>query len=77
MKVPAIRKQRLAFGAVALCLLLFVAELGVVFWVRGLSLAKYVSGRNMISGPVYVVILLVFAVMPAIVVQRQTEVGTG
>ncbi len=60
---------RLSVGATALMLLL-LAELGVVFRLRGLSLGEYLAGRDPVSGTVYAVMLLVFAVMPLLVLRR-------
>jgi len=50
-------------GAIALVLLLAV-EFGVVLALRGLSVSEYVAGRDPVSGSVYVVSLLLFAIMP-------------
>ncbi len=72
LAVPPRPWIRLSVGATALGLLL-LAELGVVFWLRGLSLGEYVAGRDPVSGTVYVVMLLVFAVMPLLVLRRTSS----
>lgn len=61
--------QRLAVGLVALGLLLF-AEVTVVLWMRGLTIAEYVAGRDPVAGTVYVAMLAVFAAMPFFVVRK-------
>lgn len=63
---PATTAGRLVAGFVALVLLL-VAELTVVLSLRGLTVAEYVEGRDPVSGSVYVVMLIVFALMPSLV----------
>ena len=57
---------RLAVGVIALTLLL-TAELTVVLWLRGLSIAQYAAERDSVAGLVYVVMLGLFAVMPLLV----------
>jgi hypothetical protein len=60
---PVAWGARLGAGLVALGLLLLV-ELTFVLWVRGVSVAEHVAGRDPGSGTVYVVLLGVFAMMP-------------
>jgi len=57
-------------GGAALALLI-CAELAVVFFVRGQRLDDYVASRDPVSGSAYVLALLLFAAMPAIVVRRK------
>lgn len=57
------RAGYLISGAVAL-LLLLVVELSVVLAIRGLSVDQYLAERDPLAGGVYVLMLLVFAVMP-------------
>lgn len=57
---------RLAVGLVGVVLLLAV-EFTVVLALRGLSLAGYFAGRDPVAGAVYVALLALFAVMPALV----------
>jgi hypothetical protein len=61
--------QRLAVGLVALGLLL-LAEVTVVLWMTGLTIAESVAGRDPVAGTVYLVMLAVFAAMPLLVVRR-------
>ncbi len=55
--------SRLAAGGLALGLML-LAELGVAFTLQGRSMATLFRGRDPISGSVYLVSLLLFALMP-------------
>ena len=59
-------RSRLSVGFAALGLLL-IAELLVVLLVQRASLAEYVAGRDPISGAVYLLALLLFALMPWLV----------
>ena len=61
--------RRLALGVVALALML-LAEFALVAWLRGEPIREYLAGRDPVSGSVYYVLLVVFAVMPALVRQR-------
>lgn len=56
----------LAIGALALALLLTV-EFTVVLKLRGLALGDYFAARDPVAGTVYVLLLLAFAAMPAVV----------
>ena len=62
-------RHALAAGVTGL-LLLLGAELGVVVWLRGLSPAEYVAGRDPVAGSVYLAMLSLFAVLPAVVAVR-------
>ena len=66
LAVPSTRSARLGMGCIALGLLV-VAEFGLVFWVRGLSIREYLATRDPVSGTVYYVMLGVFAIMPLLV----------
>jgi hypothetical protein len=57
-------RTRLAAGAVALGLLV-LAESALALWLQGLSLRQYVQSRDPISGSAYLIMLGVFAIMPA------------
>lgn len=50
-------------GSIALALLLS-CEFTVVLWLRGSSVAEYMSNRDPVAGTVYVVLLALFAGMP-------------
>jgi hypothetical protein len=63
--VPAASSSRLAMGVIALGLMLF-AEFGLVLWLRHLSLRDYFATRDPVSGSVYYLVLLLFALMPLI-----------
>lgn len=60
---------RLAVGLLGVALLLAV-EFTVVLALRGLSPAEYFAGRDPVAGAVYVALLALFAVMPALVQRR-------
>ena len=56
---------RLAVGLIALGLLL-LTEFTAVLWIRGLTIAEYLAGRDPVAGTVYVVLLAAFALMPSL-----------
>src|SRR6185295_1332399 len=58
----------LIIGFVALGLLV-VAELGLVM-LRGVAFSEYIASRDPVSGAVYLAMLLAFAIMPRLFVQR-------
>jgi hypothetical protein len=64
--LPAARPARLATGGLALALLL-AAELGVALIVQDRPLADHVASRDPVSGTAYLIMLGVFALMPALV----------
>ena len=59
----------LGTGCLVLVLLL-TAELSFVLWLRGLSLKAYLAERDSVSGTVYLMMLLLFAVAPVLVAER-------
>lgn len=67
--LPATGYTSLAAGLLAL-LFLLLAELTVVPRVRGVDIADYFAGRDPISGAAYLLMLGVFALMPALVHRR-------
>jgi len=69
LALPSAATCRLGMGSIALGILLF-AEFTLVLWLRGLSISKYLSGRDPVSGTVYYVMLGVFAIMPLLVARR-------
>jgi hypothetical protein len=72
--LPAAAAPRLAAGSLALALLV-AAELGLGTWLSGRSVADVVAARDPVSGPVYLAMLLVFALMPAALAWRERRVG--
>jgi hypothetical protein len=60
------RPVLLAAGTLALAFLLFV-ELTLVLGLRGMSFDEYIASRDPVSGTVYLVMLIVFALMPLVV----------
>jgi hypothetical protein len=68
--LPPAAAARLGPGLLALVLML-AAEFTVVLRVRRLTLAQYVAGRDPVSGIVYILMLLAFAVMPLMIERRK------
>jgi hypothetical protein len=66
LSVPWILSGRLGMGFIGLGLML-VAEFTFVLWIRGISIREYLKTRDRVSGLVYYILLVVFAVMPAMV----------
>jgi hypothetical protein len=64
----------LAVGAAALVLLLGAEWLAGV-WLQGRSFADYVADRDPVSGTMYALLLLVFALMPWLVCKRRPVGG--
>lgn len=64
----------LAVGAAALALLL-VAEWLLGLWLEDRSFADYLADRDPVSGAVYALMLLVFALMPRVAARRCQRVG--
>jgi len=64
--LPSLPSARLGTGCIALVLLL-VAEFGFMLRLRRLSIRVYLATRDPVSGTVYYVMLVVFAVMPLLV----------
>ncbi len=66
LSVPFTFSSRLGMGLLGLGLML-LAEFTFVLWIRGISVKDYLRTRDRISGAVYYLMLVVFAVMPGIV----------
>ena len=66
LAVPPMPSVRLAMGCIALVLML-IAELGFVLWIRGLPIKQYFATRDPVSGATYYALLVVFAIMPVLV----------
>ena len=69
LTLPPTPSSRLGMGCIALALLL-VAEFTLVLWLRGMSLSEYFASRDPVSGTVYYVMLVVFALVPLFVARR-------
>ena len=67
--LPFTLATRLGVGSVALAFLLAV-EFTVVLWLRGLTIGEYIRQRDPVAGTVYILMLGVFAAMPAFVARR-------
>jgi hypothetical protein len=63
LALPFTLSIRLGMGCIALGLML-VAELALVLRLRRLSIREYLATRDPVSGTVYYLMLVVFAVMP-------------
>ena len=62
--LPSTTAARLGTGVLALGIAL-LAEFALAFGLQGMTPAAYIAGRDPVSGPVYAVLLLLFAAMPA------------
>jgi hypothetical protein len=60
---------RIAVGLIALGLLL-LTEFTVVLGIRGLTITEYLAGRDLVSGTVFAVLLVAFALMPLLGIGR-------
>ena len=69
LSVSPMSSARLEMGCIALVLLL-IAEFGFVLWLRGISIKDYLATRDPVSGTVYYVMLVVFAIMPLLIARR-------
>lgn len=67
--IPSVASMRLGMGGIGLALLL-AAEIGLAPWLRGLSVREYLATRDPVSGTVYYLMLVVFAIMPLFVARR-------
>ncbi|MGA2004679.1 MAG: hypothetical protein ABSG70_14935 [Terriglobales bacterium] len=77
LRLPPDCLKRLAFGCVALGLMLLV-EFTFVLWIRGITMREYFATRDPISGGVYLLTLGAFAVIPVFVErQRPTNTPSG
>jgi len=68
-RLPVGASARLATGMLALALLV-AAELGLALALGDGSLRAYIAAKDPVSGAVYALLLVVFAVMPALVGRR-------
>jgi len=71
LAVPFKPSYRFGMGCIALGLLL-VAEFTLVLWLQGLSIKEYLANRDPVSGTVYYVMLVVFAIMPRFVARTSS-----
>ena len=67
--MPYAVPSRLAMGLIALALLV-AFEFTVVLWLRGPTLDAYFATRDPVSGTVYYVMLVVFAILPLLVARK-------
>jgi hypothetical protein len=67
--VPFRVSSRLGMGCIAFALLL-AAEFTLVLGLRGLTINEYLASRDPVSGTVYYLTLIVFAIMPLLVARR-------
>ena len=65
-QVPPLPAARLAVGFIALACLLAV-EFTVVIWMQGISVREAIAGRDPVSGMVYALSLMLFALMPLLI----------
>ena len=74
LRLPPDHLRRLAFGCVALGLMLLV-EFTFVLWIRGLTIREYFATRDPISGTVYFLTLGAFAVIPVFVERQRSNIA--
>lgn len=74
-RIPAGWGIRLAFGGIALALMLS-AEFSVVLWVQGMTIRRYFETRDPVSGTVYFITLVAFALIPMLVGWAANETKT-
>jgi hypothetical protein len=75
-KLSPVLSMRLAIGFLAL-LFLVAAEVGLGVALRGLSVSETITNRDPVSGAVYILALVLFALMPALVVRQGTGFSGG
>ena len=66
LSLPFTLFMRFGMGFIALGLML-VAEFGLVLRLRSMSIREYLATRDPVSGTVYYLLLLVFAIVPLLV----------
>jgi hypothetical protein len=69
--IAPVAGPRLVMGAIALALLL-AAEFGGVLFLRGITLDEHFATRDPVSGTVYALMLVVFALLPWALARRGT-----
>lgn len=69
LALPSTLFSRLGMGFIALGLML-VAEFAFVLKLRGLSISEYLATRDFVSGTVYYIMLVVFALIPIFVSRK-------
>jgi hypothetical protein len=72
IEVPPIASRRLVMGGMALAMVLAL-DFTVILWIRGLSFEQYVEAFDPVAGTAYFVMLGVFAVMPLLVVRKESS----
>jgi hypothetical protein len=71
VKPSCVGQPLVALGIGVLALVLLVsAEVALVMRLRALSMPEYIESRDPVSGTVYLVMLVVFALMPFLVARR-------
>jgi hypothetical protein len=66
LSLPATRATRLSVGLAGLGLLLF-AEAISVLWLQRTTIEEYFASRDPVAGTVYILLLVIFAIMPLLV----------
>lgn len=74
LRFPLDCLARLAFGCVALGLILLV-EFTFVLWIRGITMREYFATRDPVSGGVYFMTLAAFAVMPVFIGRKPPQIA--
>ena len=66
--LPDTNSAFLIVGIIALGLMLF-AEFLLIVWLQKQTITQYIKSRDLVSGSVYVLLLLIFALMPLIMMR--------
>lgn len=66
--LPNTNSAFLIVGIIALGLMLF-AEFLLIVWLQKQTITQYIKSRDLVSGSVYVLLLLIFALMPLIMMR--------
>jgi len=69
LAIPRVLSARLGMGFVALGLLL-IAECALVRLLQNISIREYLATRDRVSGTVFYILLVIFALMPLLVASR-------
>ncbi len=69
----ASRKVAYLYSGLLALLLLLLVEFTVVLALQGSSIREYLSERDPVAGAVYVVMLMIFAVMPVLLGKARVE----
>jgi hypothetical protein len=73
-RIVALRRVEYLHSGLLALLLLLVTEFSVVLGLQGLGIREYLAERDPVAGAVYLVMLIIFAVMPWLVGKTRAAV---